>query len=142
MFPCWLIGRSLPSGGQGGSGHNHVAIVIELDPHGLVAGWRKPEDRRFSLNLGLLSALGHLADILRRGLGEVVQVAAWTPGQRALLFIASGGDMVLTVDPSVLPAMYDSVLAYAKTSPAFRARVNQSALRVLVAKQARGLIRS
>ena len=48
--------------------------------------------------------------------------------------------MVLTVDPSVLPIMYDTVLAYARANPAFRARVDQSALRVLQAKQARGLI--
>ena len=75
-------------------------------------------------------------------LGAARQVSAWSPAQRALLFIAAGGDMVLTVDPSVLPAMYDTVLAYAKVNPKFRARVNQSALRVLAAKQSRGLIRS
>ncbi len=73
-------------------------------------------------------------------LGGARQVAAWSPAQRAVLFVAAGGDMVLTVDPSVLPSMYDTVLAYAKVNPAFRARVNQSALRILIAKQARGLI--
>ncbi len=73
-------------------------------------------------------------------LGGARQVAAWSPAQRAVLFVAAGGDMVLTVDPSVLPSMYDTVLAFARVNPAFRARVNQSAFRILTAKQARGLI--
>ena len=46
----------------------------------------------------------------------------------------------MTVDPSVVPAMYDTVLAYARANPTFRALVNQAALRVLTAKQQRGLI--
>jgi beta-N-acetylhexosaminidase len=78
--------------------------------------------------------------VISDDLGGARQVAAWSPAVRALAFVLSGGDMVLTVDPSVIPAMYDTVLAYAKVNPTFRARVNQAALRVLQAKQARGLI--
>jgi beta-N-acetylhexosaminidase len=73
-------------------------------------------------------------------LGAARQVSAWSPANRAIVFIASGGDMVLTVDPSVIPAMYDTVLAYARANPTFRNLVNQAALRVLTAKQQRGLI--
>jgi beta-N-acetylhexosaminidase len=48
--------------------------------------------------------------------------------------------MILTVNAGLLPAMYSSVLAEARADPAFRARVNASALRVLHRKQARGLL--
>ncbi|MDQ1626225.1 MAG: hypothetical protein QOJ49_1723, partial [Actinomycetota bacterium] len=41
---------------------------------------------------------------------------------------------------TLLPAMYRAVLARAQTNAAFRAKVNASALRVLTAKQSRGLI--
>lgn len=78
--------------------------------------------------------------VISDDLGGARQVSAWAPATRALVFLAAGGDMVLTVDPSVIPTMYDTVLAYAKVDPVFRARVNQAALRVLQAKQARGLI--
>jgi beta-N-acetylhexosaminidase len=57
-----------------------------------------------------------------------------------VLFIASGGDIVLTVDPRTIPAMYNAVLGYAKANPTFAALVNAAALKVLQAKQARGLI--
>jgi beta-N-acetylhexosaminidase len=78
--------------------------------------------------------------VISDDLGAARQVAAWTPAQRAVLFIASGGDMVLTVAPNTIPAMYNAVLAYAKANPTFAALVNAAALRVLQAKQARGLI--
>lgn len=78
--------------------------------------------------------------VISDDLGIARQVTAWSPATRALLFIASGGDMVLNVNPSTIPAMYDAVLAYARANPTFRNLVNQAALRVLTAKQARGLI--
>jgi beta-N-acetylhexosaminidase len=78
--------------------------------------------------------------VISDDIGAARQVAAWAPANRAIAFLASGGDMVLTVDPSVIPAMYDTVLAYAKANPTFRNILNQAALRVLTAKQQRGLI--
>lgn len=47
---------------------------------------------------------------------------------------------MLTVDPSVVPAMVGAVSWRAAVDPAFRARVNQSVLRVLTLKAARGLL--
>lgn len=78
--------------------------------------------------------------VISDDLGAARQVSAWSPANRAIVFIASGGDMVLTVDPAVVPAMYDTVLAYARANPTFRNLVDQAALRVLTAKQQRGLI--
>lgn len=84
--------------------------------------------------------LGFTGVIVSDDLGAARQVAHWSPGGRALTFLRAGGDMVLTVDPSVLPAMYHAVLDQARSSASFRARVNASALRVLRAKQRFGLI--
>ena len=84
--------------------------------------------------------LGFTGVVISDDLGGARQVAAWSPGQRALRFIGAGGDLVLTVDPTVLPAMYRAVLARARTDAAFRAQVDASARRVLRAKQAQGLL--
>ena len=56
-------------------------------------------------------------------------------------FVAAGGDIVLTVDAAQAAAMTRRVLAKAQAaSPAFKAQVDAAALRVLQAKQARGLL--
>ncbi len=90
---------------------------------------------------GLLRSDLHFKGVvISDDLGGARQVSAWAPATRALLFLAAGGDMVLTVNPATIPAMYDTVLAYARANPTFRTLVNRAALRVLTAKQARGLI--
>ena len=48
--------------------------------------------------------------------------------------------MVLTVSPSALPAMYKAVLYRAQHNSTFRGKVNDAALRVLLAKEARHLL--
>ncbi|GAB3590027.1 glycoside hydrolase family 3 protein [Angustibacter peucedani] len=78
--------------------------------------------------------LGFRGVVISDDLGHAVQVASWTPGGRAISFVRAGGDMVLTVDPATLPAMYDAVYQLARTSPAFRQQVDSAALRVLETK--------
>ena len=73
-------------------------------------------------------------------LANARQVARWSPGERAVSFIGAGGDMVLTVNPDVLPQMYDAVLARARSNPAFRRQVDAAVLRVLTAKEHAGMI--
>ena len=46
--------------------------------------------------------LGFTGVVISDDLGSAKQVARWTPGQRATMFIDAGGDMVLTVDASVV----------------------------------------
>ncbi len=111
-----------------------TAIYSRIDPHNPAAF------SPFIINTILRGDLHFGGVVISDDLGAARQVAAYTPATRALLFIASGGDIVLNVDPSTIPTMYDTVLAYAKANPTFRAIVNQAALRVLRAKQARGLI--
>jgi beta-N-acetylhexosaminidase len=85
--------------------------------------------------------LGFDGVVVSDDLGNARQVARYSYGARALRFLRAGGDLVLTVDASTLPAMQRAVLARARTSPAFRDRVEQAALRVLQVKQRRGLLR-
>jgi beta-glucosidase-like glycosyl hydrolase len=88
----------------------------------------------------LRSQLGFGGVVISDDLGSAEQVAAWSPGQRAVNFLNAGGDMVLTVDPSLIPAMVDAVSAEVAGDSAFRSKVNAAALLVLQVKQARGLI--
>lgn len=83
--------------------------------------------------------LGFTGVIISDSLGAT-QVASWTPGDRAVNFINAGGDMALTNDPSILPAMYNAVLAKANSDSTFKAKVDASATRILTAKQNRGLL--
>ena len=88
----------------------------------------------------LRGRLGFRGVVISDDLGNAEQVAAWSPGERAVRFLDAGGDMVLTVDPGAIPAMVGAVSAKAASSPSFRAKVNAAALLVLKTKQARGLL--
>jgi beta-N-acetylhexosaminidase len=77
--------------------------------------------------------------VISDDLGRAVQVRGWSPGERAVDFISAGGDLVLTVEPKVVPEMIAAVMSKAQGDPVFRAQVDAAALRVLSAKRARGL---
>lgn len=67
------------------------------------------------------------------------QVQAWSPGDRAILTIEAGGDVVLASrDPSVIPTMVTAVVDKAKSDPGFAAKVDAAVLRVLSAKERLG----
>jgi len=83
--------------------------------------------------------LGFTGVIISDSLGAA-QLSAWAPADRALDFLQAGGDLVLINDPSLLPAMYHAVLIRTGTDPSFKAKVDASAMRVLTAKQNRGLL--
>lgn len=78
--------------------------------------------------------------IISDDLGNAKQVQPWSPGARAVNFISAGGDMVLTVNPTVVPAMLNAVSARASSNGVFRAQVNAAAMRVLTLKAAQGLL--
>jgi beta-N-acetylhexosaminidase len=85
--------------------------------------------------------LGFDGVVISDDLGIATQVAAFSPGARAVDFVAAGGDVVLTVNPAQIPEMTGAVLARAAADATFRAQVDAAALRVLIAKQTRGLLR-
>ncbi len=87
----------------------------------------------------LRGELGFRGVVISDDLGNAVQVRAWTPGQRAIDFISAGGDLVLDVNPALIPQMVDAVTAQARANTQFQAQVNAAALLVLQTKQGLGL---
>ena len=88
----------------------------------------------------LRDSLGFDGLILTDDLSGATQVQAWTPAERAILSIDAGVDIVLvTRTPSLAPEMMDAVVAKATDDPAFAAKVDTAARRVLEQKAALGL---
>lgn len=94
----------------------------------------------FVIDTMLRGDLGFEGVVISDDLARARQVAEFTPAGRALRFIGAGGDLLLSVDPDPVPAMYAAVLRRARTNEAFREKVDAAALRVLRLKQSRGLL--
>jgi beta-N-acetylhexosaminidase len=94
----------------------------------------------FVVSRVLRGDLGFRGVVISDDLADARQVTGWSPGARAVKFLSAGGDLVLAVDPAVLPAMYHAVLTKAQEDAPFRAKVDASALRVLKLKEKRGLV--
>jgi beta-N-acetylhexosaminidase len=91
---------------------------------------------------GLLrDRLGFTGMVMSDDLGAAGAVAAVPVGQRAVRFIGAGGDLVLTIRPEDAGPMADAVVAEARRSPAFAARVADAVGHVLRAKYRAGLLR-
>jgi beta-N-acetylhexosaminidase len=90
---------------------------------------------------GLLrQTLGYGGVVITDDLSGATQVAAWSPGQRAVAAISAGCDLVLySKVPDVAPEAVAAVVAKARSDPAFAARVDESARRVLALKARLGL---
>ncbi|MGW3149724.1 glycoside hydrolase family 3 N-terminal domain-containing protein [Streptomyces sp. NPDC001177] len=90
---------------------------------------------------GLLrKTLGFKGVVISDDLGNAVSVKAVPPANRALNFLSAGGDLVLTVEPNLVPAMAKAVQTRMAQNATFRAQVNQSVHRILTAKQKAGLL--
>jgi beta-N-acetylhexosaminidase len=111
-----------------------TAIYSRIDP-GTPAAFSK------TILTGMLRGdLGFHGVIISDDLGGAAQVADLSPGQRAVSFVAAGGDMVLTVNANQAGEMTSALMQKAQSSSAFRRLVDAAALRILQAKQARGLL--
>ena len=88
----------------------------------------------------LRNRLGFAGVVISDDLGRAVAVASVPPAQRAVRFIAAGGDLVLTVDPQIAESMLDGLVARAVAVPAFDTMLSAAARRVLDAKHAQGLL--
>ncbi|MGZ6754556.1 MAG: glycoside hydrolase family 3 N-terminal domain-containing protein [Nocardioides sp.] len=81
---------------------------------------------------GLLrQRMGFGGVVVSDDLGSAASVAGVPVGQRATRFVAAGGDIVLTTVASQAPVMVAALLAKRAASPAFAARLDASAARVL-----------
>lgn len=79
--------------------------------------------------------------IVSDDVGISKQLSGTSVADRAVKFIAAGGDIVLTVDATQAPTMTAALISRARSDPAFRRQVDIAALVVLRAKQAQGLLR-
>ena len=111
-----------------------TAYYQRLDPH------RPAAFSRFVITTMLRGDLGFDGVVISDDLARAREVARFSPGARAVRFLAAGGDLVLSVDPDPVPEMYDAVLDRARRHDRFRDRVGAAALRVLEAKRDRGLL--
>lgn len=84
--------------------------------------------------------LGYPGVVISDDLGIAAAVREMPPGERVVRFLAAGGDVVLTVRDVLVPAMIAAVVRRANTDPAFRDHVLAATRRVLVAKDAAGLL--
>jgi len=83
--------------------------------------------------------LGFGGVVITDDVSAAEQVQAWSPGERAVLTVAAGGDMVLaSADPTVIPEMATALVQRAQSDPAFAAKVDAAVLRVLAAKERLG----
>jgi beta-N-acetylhexosaminidase len=111
------------------------AIYSRIDP-GVVGAFSR------TVVTGMLRGdLGFRGVIVSDDLGAADQVAGVPVGQRAVRFVAAGGDMALTVVASDAGPMTAALLRRARSSAAFRTLVDAAALRVLQLKQRAGLLR-
>ena len=78
--------------------------------------------------------------IVSDDMGAAAAVASLSPAARAVGFLAAGGDLITSVSLPAAGAMATAVLRRMNHDPAFRSEVNSAVMRVLVAKQAYGLL--
>jgi beta-N-acetylhexosaminidase len=91
---------------------------------------------------GLLrDELGYTGLVMSDDLGAADSAASLPTGERAVRFVTAGGDLVLTIRPEDAAPMSASLIAAAKTSPAFAARLTDAARQVLRTKERAGLLK-
>ena len=88
----------------------------------------------------LRTELGFDGLVISDDLGATAAVAEIPEGDRAVDFLAAGGDVVISKTVDAAAAMYEGVLARADVDAGFRQLVDVAALRVLTAKAVSGLV--
>jgi len=107
-----------------------LATYTRIDPHHLAA---------FSSRVigGLLRRQLHFKGVVvSDDLGAAAAVAGLSPANRAIDFLAAGGDLITSQSLPAAIAMDQAILARAAAGASFRATVNSAVMRILDAKQA------
>lgn len=90
---------------------------------------------------GLLrNQLGFDGLVITDDLSNAIQVQSWSPGQRAVLALSAGNDLVLANEPTQIPEMISEVLQKAKSDPEFAEKINQASSRVMKVKEQMKLV--
>jgi len=89
---------------------------------------------------GLLrGTLGYGGVVISDDLGAAKSVATIPAGERAVRFVAAGGDIILTATSSTAPAMTTALTAQAAKDSAFAQKLDASVRRVIALKVTMGL---
>lgn len=89
---------------------------------------------------GLLrEKLGFAGVVITDDVGAAKALSATPVGDRAVKFVDAGGDIVLTAAPSQVPTMVGALTSRAAADPAFAAKIDAAAARVLALKARFGL---
>lgn len=88
----------------------------------------------------LRDGLGYQGMVISDDLGQAKEVSSVPVGQRAVDFVAAGGDVVLTASPPTVGPMIDALIDRSHRDPRFAALLNASERRVLEAKAAHGML--
>ena len=86
-------------------------------------------------------SLGFNGVVVSDDLGATVAVANIPPADRAIDFLVAGGDLIISKTVAPANAMAGAIAARVSSDAAFKARVDDAALRVIRAKMAVGLVR-
>lgn len=90
--------------------------------------------------VNLVRQAGFTGPIMTDDVGNAVQPGRWPVPNRAINALNAGVDLILTVNPAVLPAMYNALHGLATGSTYWLSKVNNAAYLVLLAKDRRGLL--
>lgn len=88
----------------------------------------------------LRGRLGFDGVVITDDVGAAKAVAAVPVPERAVRFLAAGGDLVLTASAAQVPSMLTAVKARAASDPAFAAGLERSVQRILALKARFGLV--
>lgn len=88
----------------------------------------------------LRNNVGFKGIIMTDDIGSAAAMSPWSYASRAVNTINAGGQLILTVTPAAIPAMYDALLANAHASSAFTYKINAAAFAMFRAKQSYGLL--
>src|SRR5207237_1266279 len=86
-------------------------------------------------------SLGFIGVVVSDDLGATVAVANIPAADRAIGFLVAGGDLIISKTVAPANAMAGAIAARVSSDAAFKARVDDAALRVIRAKMALGLVR-
>jgi beta-N-acetylhexosaminidase len=89
--------------------------------------------------IGLLRTWGYDGVVISDDLGAAVALKSVPASQRAVRFLAAGGDLVINANPGLTAGMVAGVKKRARADDAFDQKLTASAARVLALKEKVGL---
>jgi len=90
--------------------------------------------------IGILRGWGYTGVVISDDLGAAAAVKKVPAKQRAYRLVAAGGDIALTVAPSLASSLTSGLISHAKADQAFSRKMTAAVARVLQLKESLGLV--